>query len=256
MALGNSPADYGYTYRQSLPSDFDSNGLPISGVQPIYDENGYPTFVWSKTDTPSASSAVNQPVQGQSASTSTGGGGGSGSSGGSSGMPSTPKAVTGKVKKKMTVAGQLEGLLSSDSPYINEAEARAMQTANARGLLNSSIAASEGEKAAIQSALPIASQDASTYFNQSLTNQAAKNRMLELGYSGQLQSYLQSMNIEAQFSQLESQQAFTLSQNWLAQLASINQNPYITPDQRNHAISYVNSLYGAQGVNTAGANLL
>jgi hypothetical protein len=64
-----------------------------------------------------------------------------------------------------TVEARLTGLLSSGSPYLESARARAQQESNARGLLNSTMAATAGEKAAIESALPIATQDAS-YFQE------------------------------------------------------------------------------------------
>jgi hypothetical protein len=76
----------------------------------------------------------------------------------------------------MTTSGQLEKLLSSDNPYIKQARLRAEQQANSRGLLNSSIAAGNSEAAAIQSALPIAQSDASTFFNAAQGNQAVTNQ--------------------------------------------------------------------------------
>jgi len=66
------------------------------------------------------------------------------------------------MKKDTTVAGQMEGLLSSDNPYIKQAVASARQWGNARGLLNSSITGEAGVSAAIKAALPIAQQDAAT----------------------------------------------------------------------------------------------
>lgn len=74
-----------------------------------------------------------------------------------------------------TVQGQLNSILSKGSPYIDSARAGAMDTANSRGLLNTSIAAGAGEKAAIESALPIAQQDANTYSTNAATNQNADN---------------------------------------------------------------------------------
>jgi len=62
-----------------------------------------------------------------------------------------------------TVAGQMNSLLGQDSTYLQAARGRAAQQSNARGLLNSSMAAGAGEKAAIESALPIATADAATY---------------------------------------------------------------------------------------------
>jgi len=74
-----------------------------------------------------------------------------------------------------TVAGQMEGLLAAGSPYIDRARYSAAVTANARGLLNTSIAAGAGEAAAIDAALPMAQQDAQTYFAQANLNQNTEN---------------------------------------------------------------------------------
>lgn len=82
---------------------------------------------------------------------------------------------------KETVSGQLDTLLSKDSPYMQQARAGAMQTANSRGLLNSSMAAGAGEDAAIKSALPIAAADANTYSSVSGANQNATNVALSQG---------------------------------------------------------------------------
>lgn len=68
-------------------------------------------------------------------------------------------------KGGMTVEDRMTGLLAKDNPYMKVARTGAAQTANSRGLLNSSIAASAGEEAAIKSALPIAQQDAAYYQN-------------------------------------------------------------------------------------------
>tara|TARA_Y100000310_G_scaffold136383_1_gene135237 strand:- start:484 stop:2208 length:1725 start_codon:yes stop_codon:yes gene_type:complete len=65
--------------------------------------------------------------------------------------------------KDATVEGRLAGLLASGGKYVTEARGRGERTAQARGLLNSSIAASAGEKAAIETALPVALQDAKAF---------------------------------------------------------------------------------------------
>ena len=75
----------------------------------------------------------------------------------------TPEAVPvdkSTVDPELTVENRMEGLLSSSSPYLEAARTRGLQTANKRGLLNTSMAAGASEKAAIESALPIAQQDA------------------------------------------------------------------------------------------------
>ena len=71
-----------------------------------------------------------------------------------------------------TVAGQMTGLLANESPYMTSARSNAQQAANSRGLLNSTMAATAGEKAAIDSALPIAQQDAGYFQNQGLSAQS------------------------------------------------------------------------------------
>lgn len=91
-------------------------------------------------------------------------------------------ATTSEVNQPTdTVAGQLNTLLSSGSPYIERARYSAAETANSRGLLNSSMAAGAGEAAAIDAALPIASQDAGIFNTTRLTNQQYKNRASEFG---------------------------------------------------------------------------
>ena len=93
-------------------------------------------------------------------------------------------AVTGAVDEgTMTVEGRLEGLLDSDNPYIANARQRSAESSASRGMQNSSIAAGAGERAAIESSLPIAQQDAETYFTQQLENLGAQNDMVQLNTS-------------------------------------------------------------------------
>lgn len=93
-----------------------------------------------------------------------------------------------------TVSGQLNALLSKDSAYMQSAKANAMATANSRGLLNSSIAAGAGEKAAIDSALPIAQQDSTINANAGQSAQNANQDLGLTGYKSLLDSSQQSVN--------------------------------------------------------------
>jgi hypothetical protein len=77
---------------------------------------------------------------------------------------------------KETVSGQLDRVLSSGSPLLERARAGATQTANSRGLINSTMAAQAGEAAAIDAALPIASADAGVYGNVAAANQQFGNQ--------------------------------------------------------------------------------
>lgn len=92
-----------------------------------------------------------------------------------------PKTATSYIDQaKNTVAGQLTSLLSSDSPYIKQAEQKAKEQSASRGLLNTSIAAGAGRRAAIESALPIAQQDAETYNKFGLQQQATENQLKQV----------------------------------------------------------------------------
>jgi len=67
------------------------------------------------------------------------------------------------VTDDQTVAGQVNKLTAQNSPLMEIARTNAKQAANERGLVNSAMAVSAGEKAAYDSVLPIATQDAATY---------------------------------------------------------------------------------------------
>jgi hypothetical protein len=89
--------------------------------------------------------------------------------------PSLKDATHWNVTNDQTVAGQLEKVLASDSPLIQQARSRAMQSMNARGLTNSSLAASAADDAMYNSALKIATPDASTYASAAKSNTDADN---------------------------------------------------------------------------------
>lgn len=74
-----------------------------------------------------------------------------------------------------TVSGQLDAILSKDNPLTARSNARVAEAYNSRGLINSSMATGAAEAARIDTALPIAQADASTFSAQRLTNQAASN---------------------------------------------------------------------------------
>ena len=74
-----------------------------------------------------------------------------------------------------TVAGQIRGIIDEDSPLMQQAETKAAQRSNSRGLLNSSIGVQAGQAALYDAALPIAQQDAHTNFAAGQLNQAAGN---------------------------------------------------------------------------------
>jgi len=87
-------------------------------------------------------------------------------------------ATNWNVDPNQTVAKQADNVLSKDSPLLQKAQSDALQTANGRGILNSTMAAGAGTGALIDRALQIATPDAQTYasaaqFNANASNQAA-----------------------------------------------------------------------------------
>ena len=81
------------------------------------------------------------------------------------------------VDQQQTVAGQLTGLISANSPLLQKARADSLAQMNSRGLANSSMALGEGQKAVIASALPIAQQDATTAATRNQFNASQANTM-------------------------------------------------------------------------------
>ena len=143
----------------------------------------------------------------------------------------TPKPAASYIDQaKSTVAGQLTSLLSADSPYIKQAETKAKEQAASRGLLNTTLAAQAGRKAAIESALPIAQTDAETYRQFGLQQQTAENQMAtiqgEAIVSGELNKQKAAIaqtaqNIQNAF-QSRLQGATEQSKTWLQDLQQVH----------------------------------
>lgn len=85
-----------------------------------------------------------------------------------------------------TVEGRMSGLLSHDSDYMQQARTRALQAMNQRGLLNSNLAVGASHGAAIDAALPIAQQDASTKTEFDLSNLGYENEARRLNAGANL----------------------------------------------------------------------
>jgi hypothetical protein len=83
-----------------------------------------------------------------------------------------------------TVQGQLRNIIGADSPLLQQAATRARNEANARGLINSSMAVGAGHEAVTAAALPIAQQDASTSFSARTQTAAAENAAKQFGAAG------------------------------------------------------------------------
>lgn len=96
-----------------------------------------------------------------------------------------------------TVRSQLQQIIADDSPLMQQARARAMQASNARGLLNSSMAATAGESALYDAAMPIATQDASTYARAGEFNAGQANTFARDNNQFVRDAYMADFNVSA-----------------------------------------------------------
>lgn len=83
--------------------------------------------------------------------------------------------VTQDFDESKGVEGRTASIIAKESPLQQSAANSASNAMAARGLTNSSLAVGAGQKAVIDSAVPIANADANLYQQQALTNQSAKN---------------------------------------------------------------------------------
>lgn len=133
-------------------------------------------------------------------------------------LPATGQAMTYTPEMRQinaatdTVQGQVNSILSKDTPLMQRARTLATQQMAQRGLVNSSINAGAGTAAMIDRALPIAQQDASTYNTVASDNVAAKNRASEFG-AGQLNQFtLQKSDQDFQSTQADLTRKFQTSE--------------------------------------------
>lgn len=135
----------------------------------------------------------------------------------SSTQPAQASANLQTVAEDQTVSGALDKMLAADSPYIQRAQARSMEQSNARGLLNSSMAAGAGTAAAIDAALPIAQGNASLFADSRNRNQDAMNSTGQFNANQTNQFGLADKNIQAQTARDATLQKYTQSNMGLAQ---------------------------------------
>lgn len=104
-----------------------------------------------------------------------------------------------------TVEGRVNRLIAKDSPLNQRAATRARQAANQGGLLNSSMAVGAAQQAVLDSAMPIAQQDAQTSYAAKAANQSAGNQALATTAQNQTQGALQQLSGEQRLEQIGSE---------------------------------------------------
>lgn len=83
--------------------------------------------------------------------------------------------TTQTVQQNQLTSQQLNDLIAGNSKYIQQARQQGLESAAARGLMTSSIAAGNATNAAINAALPIAQGDAARYGSVADQNMGAQN---------------------------------------------------------------------------------
>jgi len=102
-----------------------------------------------------------------------------------------------EVKPNQTVQDQLQQIIANDSPLMQQARARALQSANSRGLLNSSMAITAGDSALYDAAMPIAQQDASTYADAAKFNTGELNTFSRDNNAFTRDAFMADFNLKA-----------------------------------------------------------
>lgn len=126
-----------------------------------------------------------------------------------------------EVKPNETVRSQLQQVIADDSPLMQQARTRALQSANSRGLLNSNMAMTAADAAMYDAAMPIATQDASTYARAGEFNANTANTFARENNDFTRNAYMADFNVKAndwaaqqefdrQYQMLDRQQQLTM----------------------------------------------
>jgi hypothetical protein len=177
--------------------------------------------------TPALQSVVSQYRGGTSGGTPTSGGVGGGVSGGVStggftaganGAPSTginlnqlQGTTPWTVQPNQTVQAQLQQIIASDSPLMQQARTRALQTANGRGLLNSTMSQTAADSAMYDAAFPIAAADAGLYGEAARFNADASNTFSRDNNAFTRDAFMADFNLAANEWAKQQDQVRTLS---------------------------------------------
>lgn len=113
-------------------------------------------------------------------------------------MGEMPEMSAVESNESQTAAGRLEGMLESGSPLMERARTQGLQTANSRGLLNSSMAAGAAQGAMIDRAQPFALQDSNNLMQNARQDAAAQNEQAMLQSSTLADSFLNNQQFQQQ----------------------------------------------------------
>lgn len=130
-----------------------------------------------------------------------------------------------------SVANRVTGLMSSNSPLMQQARTQGLQAANKRGLLNSSMAVGAAQDSTYKVALPIASQEA---------QQAAA--MNQLAMENASQERIAGMNIASNDREKAASLAAAFENSYGEMWRTVASQPDIPADVRNKYLNHINAL--------------
>lgn len=187
--------------------------------------------------------------------------------------PTPVKATPVTVGANETVAGQFDKLLTDpNNPLAVKARTAGMQYANKRGLLNSDIGAEAAFGATMDRYLPIASQDASTYYDSQKFNSAQgltadtfnNDQQLRAGmFNSEVQRdlYLNQQNLDRDYfiagldadtktkianidaMSRDSGMMGEISRTYMSEVARISSDPNMTTEAKKEAIKNITTIY-------------
>lgn len=135
-------------------------------------------------------------------------------------------ATEQKVTPESLVQNQVQAITSTGSQLTEAAQARAQQQASRRGLLNSTMAAEAGQKAVLESALPIAQQDAGTFASANAANAQFANAASQFGAAAQNTATLanQQAALSQRLAEIQSSTSMSIADKQLASQKLIADN--------------------------------
>lgn len=166
--------------------------------------------------------------------------------------PYTPINQPG-IPQDKTVSGGVEKIIATNSPLMQQAEARAAQKMNERGLLNSSQAITAGQAAVLDAAVPIASADA---------QQATSKYTADLASNTQLQAQTVDNAFKMAYQQADAQSKLTLQAahdaasqtiaNTEANYKTLMQTSSSAADVYKSTIAAISQIYADTSIDAAG----
>lgn len=161
------------------------------------------------------------------------------------------------------VSNQMNNIMASNSPLLQRANARAMESANGRGLLNSSIAAEAGTAAMLDKAYEIGSQQAGVYNNVLNRNQdnSQQSRLVNADAANKLimqnldhNNKVALLNIEANYKTLmqANSDAADMFTSILQQIYGVSTNSSMDAASKAATITYLQNQL-VNGMNVIGS---